>query len=190
MTTLHEQQGTYLAAHSGLAVSVAVAWVTIENGVNNNILGVEVNGVLARYPTWEAGLDAAIARLKTSSYYAGIRKAIASGNACAQRDAIVESPWSGASHYGHGAHFPPVTGCPAYGHPAASPHHEAVVTVATAIYNGTTGRWVYNGPNALKPGLQLVVRGAGYTFDGVLTYPVVSPYPGYYVPVAHVRLES
>ncbi len=107
-------KGAYLAARSGLCGSVALAWVTIENGVNNNILGVEVNGRLATYATWQQGIDAAVARLQTSSYYGGIRAAIASGDCCKQRDAIVASPWSGSSHYGNGAHFPAVAGCAPY----------------------------------------------------------------------------
>ena len=86
-----------------------------ENGVNNNILGVTDNGGLNKYATWQEGLDAAGSRLRTLSYYRGIMAAIASGDCCAQRDAIVASPWSGASHYGHGANFPNVAGCRPYG---------------------------------------------------------------------------
>lgn len=79
--------------------------------------------------------------------------------------------------------LPPVSSPPPS---QAAPHHNAVVTVTTHLYNGSTGRWVYT----LAVGTQLVVRGAGYTFGGVRTYPVVSPYAGYYVPVANVRLTS
>ena len=107
--------GAYLAQMSGLAPDVALAWVKKENGVNNNILGVTNQNGLETFATWQQGIDAAVNLLKTSSYYAGIRAAIAGGNHCAQRDAIVASPWSGRSHYGNGANFPEIPGCPPYG---------------------------------------------------------------------------
>lgn len=81
--------------------------------------------------------------------------------------------------------LPPVTS-PAPPPSQAAPQHNATVTATTHLYNGSTGQWRYT----LAPGTRLVVRGAGYTFGGVRTYPVVSPYGGYYVPVANVRLTS
>lgn len=113
-----QAKGAYLAAKSGLCGSVALAWVTKENGVGNNVLGVGYsNGHLPTFPTWQQGLDAAVAAVQSSSYYAGIRAAIASGDCCKQRDAIIDSPWSG-DFYGAklsgGPHFPSVAGCGAY----------------------------------------------------------------------------
>lgn len=107
--------GAYLAQTSGLAPEVALAWVKKENGVNNDILGVTNQNGLEKFATWQQGIDAAVNLLQTSNYYAGIRAAIAGGNPCAQRDAIVASPWSGRSHYGNGANFPEIPGCPPYG---------------------------------------------------------------------------
>lgn len=113
-----QAKGAYLAAKSGLCGSVALAWVTKENGVGNNVLGVGYsNGHLPTFPTWQAGLDAAVAAVQSSSYYAGIRAAIASGDCCKQRDAIIDSPWSG-DFYGAklpgGPRFPGVSGCGPY----------------------------------------------------------------------------
>lgn len=74
------------------------------------------------------------------------------------------------------------------GHAAPSVH--ATVTAPTALYNPATARWVYNGRNALKPGLALVVRTAQYVRGGRHVYPVGGPAPfvGYFVPVDHVKL--
>lgn len=110
-----QAKGAYLAANSGLCPAVALAWVVKENGVNNNILGVTGSSGLNTYATWQQGLDAAISLLQTSSDYRAITAAIANHDCCAQRDAIVASPWSGSSHYGDGANFPSVQGCPPYG---------------------------------------------------------------------------
>jgi len=72
----------------------------------------------------------------------------------------------------------------------AAPHYYAQVTVPTALWNDGTQRWVYNGPNAIPVGTRLVVRGAKYLKGGVSCYPIVAgtPYGGYWVPVAHVKL--
>ena len=110
-----QAKGAYLATNSGLCPAVALAWVMAEDGVNNNTLGVTGSGGLNTYATWQEGLDAAITLLRTSSYYSGIMAAVANHDCCAQRNAIVASPWSGSSHYANGAHFPDVTGCPPYG---------------------------------------------------------------------------
>ena len=82
-------KGAYLAQISGLAPTVALAWVKKENGVNNNILGVTNQNGLETFATWQQGIDAAVNLLQTSNYYAGIRAAIAGGNPCAQRDACL-----------------------------------------------------------------------------------------------------
>ena len=109
-----EVKGAYLAVKSGLCPTVALAWVTAENGVNNDILGVTRTGHLEAFPTWQQGIDAAVNLLRTSGDYKNIEAAIARGDCCQQRDANVASPWSGSSHYGHGADFPDVAGCPPY----------------------------------------------------------------------------
>ncbi|MGH2512945.1 MAG: hypothetical protein ACRDGQ_09680 [Candidatus Limnocylindrales bacterium] len=71
----------------------------------------------------------------------------------------------------------------------ASPHYTARVTVATALWNDGSQRWVYNGPNAIKVGTILDVRGAHYLKGGVSTLPIGSgTYAGYYVPAAHVTI--
>lgn len=74
--------------------------------------------------------------------------------------------------------------------PAASPHYRATVTRATSLWNPETKKWVYNGPNQIKVGTALIVRSARYSLGGKSTYPVVSPYAGYYVPHENVRLGA
>jgi hypothetical protein len=76
-----ESKGAYLAEISGLSPAVALAWVTAENGVNNDILGVTNQNGLETFATWQQGIDAAVNLLRSSSDYASIRAAIASGNA-------------------------------------------------------------------------------------------------------------
>lgn len=187
-TALRSAQAAYLAAHLGLCQSVALAWITKESGVHNNLLGVEDRpGHLAEYATWQAGLDAAIERVDDSPYYAGIRASIPTHDPVRQRQALIDSPWSG-THYAGG--FPQVT--PGICGPTAAPRHRATVIVATALWNDAEQRWVYNGPHRLAVGVDLVVRGAGYVKGKVLCFPVVAPalYANYYVPTAHVRLTD
>jgi len=78
------------------------------------------------------------------------------------------------------------------GTPTAAPHYYAQVTIATALWNSGTKKWVYNGPNAIRVGTRLVVRGAKYLRGGVPCYPIVAgtKYGGYWVPVAHVKLTG
>ena len=72
--------------------------------------------------------------------------------------------------------------------PTASPSYHAVVTKTTKLWNPSTQKWVYS----LPPNTQLIVRGAGYTMDGVLCHPVQgpAPYSGYFVPKANIRLGA
>jgi len=72
-------------------------------------------------------------------------------------------------------------------------HFASSVIHATSLWNDATQRWVYNGPNAIKIGTKLEVRGKQYPKGGVATYPVTCGafacnYPGYYVPVKNVKL--
>ena len=72
-------------------------------------------------------------------------------------------------------------------------HFEGVVTRATPLWNDATKRWVYNGPNAIKVGTKLELRGKQFPKGGVITYPVTCGpwacnYAGYYVPVKNVKL--
>lgn len=79
--------------------------------------------------------------------------------------------------------------------PAPAPtttHYAATVTVATSLWNPNTKHWVYNGPNAIRVGTALVVRGSQSKPDGATAcYPISGTlYAGYYVPVSHVRLGA
>lgn len=95
----------------GLDISLARSWITAESGAHNNPLGVTAkvgsgkpigqmigpNTYLVRYPTPQAGIDAASAMLKSSSMswaYGGVIKAIASGDRTAQAKALIASPWN------------------------------------------------------------------------------------------------
>ena len=78
---------------------------------------------------------------------------------------------------------------------ASSPKYHAQVTTTTSLWNNGTKKWVYSvsSGNGVPVGTQLIVRGANYTFDGVVCYPIdaSSPhYPNYYVPKAHVKLGA
>lgn len=82
----------------GLDIRLARVWIQSESGANNNPLGVtSVQGGVSKlnsYPSPFAGIDAAIALIKNSSYYSGIRKAIAGGSISDQAKAIIASPWN------------------------------------------------------------------------------------------------
>ena len=91
-----------------LHFGVARAWVTAESGLNNNVFGVTVGGVLQKYPTMEAGVRAAATRIKTLLIYKAVRDAFNSPHepgcesygphASGQASALCRSPWhSGVS---------------------------------------------------------------------------------------------
>lgn len=68
-------------------------------------------------------------------------------------------------------------------------HFAASVIKVTQLWNDATGQWVYK----LPVGTKLEVRGKQFPKDGVATYPVTCGpyacnYPGYYVPVANVKI--
>lgn len=76
-----------------------------------------------------------------------------------------------------------------------APHYRAVVTAATALWNDTTKRWVFNGANAIPKGTILEVRGKPYPKGGLICYPTTSGEcstfrPGYYVPTSKVKLDQ
>jgi hypothetical protein len=98
----------------GLNLNVATVWINAESGGNNNPLGmtatrgssapvgqwIGANTYLVKYATPTAGIDAAAAHIKTSSYYTGIVASL-SGNARQQALAIIASPWNavGSPYY-------------------------------------------------------------------------------------------
>lgn len=81
-----------LAALTGLDKGVLTEWAKLENGGNNNVLGVTNNGVLAVYNTPAEGAQATATRLKTSPLYANVIASTSSSPA-AQANAIARSPW-------------------------------------------------------------------------------------------------
>ncbi len=87
-----------VAAMPGLQPSVARAWVSAEQGDNFNIVGVTYNNAtgqhLYQYSSFTQGAQAAANLLKSNPAYAGIRQAIASGDAKQQAAAIIASPWN------------------------------------------------------------------------------------------------
>ena len=74
-----------------------------------------------------------------------------------------------------------------------SDHYGALTTRGTPLWNDSTQRWVYNGTNNIPKGTKLELRGKQFPKGGTATYPVTCGsyacnYPGYYVPVANVKL--
>src|ERR1035437_6000999 len=95
----------------GLDINLARAWITGESGANNNPLGVtatlgsgqpigqmiSARTYLVKFPTPQAGIDAAAALLKSPSMswaYGGVTKAIATGTPAQQAQALIASPWN------------------------------------------------------------------------------------------------
>ncbi|MGH2512944.1 MAG: hypothetical protein ACRDGQ_09675 [Candidatus Limnocylindrales bacterium] len=144
---------------------------------------------IVTFPSAAAGAHAYAAGIRAYARYALARSAIARGDGQGFLVAVTNA--------GYGTNqscclrvYASETG--AIPLPHGAPHHAARVTVPTAIWNDGTHRWVYNGPNAIKPGTCLTVRGAHYQKGGQDTWPIVggTPFGGYYVPVAHVELTS
>lgn len=81
----------------GLQPDVARAWVTAEQGVNYNILGVTYTNStgqhLYSYSSWDQGAQAAAHLIQTGPY-AGIRSALQTGNSQKEAAAIIASPWN------------------------------------------------------------------------------------------------
>jgi hypothetical protein len=84
-------------AAAGLHLDVAHAWVTAEQGDDNNMVGVTYTDAsgqhLYQYPSLTAGAQAA-AHLIATGPYAGIRAALATGDSQRQAQAIIASPWN------------------------------------------------------------------------------------------------
>lgn len=77
----------------GMHYRVARAWVTAEQGGNNNIFGVTVGGVLQRYSSLDRGARAAATRIKTLAMYRPILVSTRGGTHRQQATAICRSPW-------------------------------------------------------------------------------------------------
>lgn len=145
-----------VAAQTGLAPSVVTTWVGRESGWGttkngSNYLNI---GPGYTYPTVAAAASAAANLINTSSDYAGIRTAAATGNPSAQIDAIQASPWD-AGHYGG----------------TLSSDYTAVVAAAgnppTAVL--TSSSWWSKIGAAVAPGLAagLSASGAGSAISSV-----------------------
>ncbi len=114
MTTYNNSAANiqYLSAKTGLAPSVAAAWLanegqSVANPTNplNIVKGGTPNqtgtsGGFGTYASPTAGLDAAAWLLSANSAYRGILNAIQSGTPIQQAQAIQNSPWA-AGHYGY-----------------------------------------------------------------------------------------
>lgn len=85
-----------IKALPGLHIEVARAWVTAEQGDNNNVLGLtDANHVLYKYPTLAAGITAnAKWVLNPASPYGGIRASLKGGSIAVQGKAIIASGWN------------------------------------------------------------------------------------------------
>jgi hypothetical protein len=83
-----------LHAQTGLNVDVIRAWVGMEQGVNNNVLGL-TSGSPSKLMTFSSQTAAATATanaLKSSNYYTGIINSVGK-NSAVQALAIAQSPW-------------------------------------------------------------------------------------------------
>lgn len=77
----------------GMHYRVARAWVTAEQGGNNNVFGVTIGGVLQKYVSLRVGVRAAADRIKTLTMYRPIRDSLKGGTHRQQATAICRSPW-------------------------------------------------------------------------------------------------
>lgn len=83
-----------LAAKTGLNKTVLSVWANLENGVNNNILGIRSpSGPLMRFSSQVQAADYTAQFLKSHSFYSGILSS-ASGTPAQQALAIAKSPWN------------------------------------------------------------------------------------------------
>lgn len=89
-----------LQANTGLNRDVIVQWVSLEKGVNNNILGVTSGGHLVKYPNQTLAAQATARLINTSGNYAGIRASYGKTSA-QQAQAIIKSPWHSTSATGY-----------------------------------------------------------------------------------------
>lgn len=77
---------------TGLNVDVISAWVSREQGVNNNVLGITSGRKLLTFPSQKAAADATANLLQRSSNYSGIIASVG-GTSQQQALAIAQSPW-------------------------------------------------------------------------------------------------
>ena len=96
---------TELASATGLAPSVVTTWIGAESpwnstSVDHNYLNVTSHGTPVAYATAAQGAAAAAQLILSSSDYAGIRQAIASGSPAQQIAAIQASPWDKGNYGG------------------------------------------------------------------------------------------
>ena len=148
-----------LSAKTGLDVSVIDAWARAENGVNNNILGITNNGVLASYPNQTVAADATAARLKSLPMYSGIL-ASTGGSASQQALAIARSPW----------HLGPSGLAKAGGQ---DPYYTRIFTAA-GLLNGTGGLTASSVPITQLPGAVAGAVGSGLSTVAIAAIVVVA----------------
>ena len=140
----------YLAAKTGLAPSVAAAWLanegqSVANPTNplNIVKGGTPNqtgssGGFGTYASPTAGLDAAAWLLKANSAYQGILNAIKSGTPIQQAQAIQNSPWA-AGHYSYSNISSMVGGASTPGGGASTPITPAVTASTNTNPPSSTG---------------------------------------------------
>lgn len=209
MASCHPDDAPVLAAVWRLTPAAAARWLACEcqatdnptNPLNTRYYGrAAQTGQVGGFATYASPAAAfrdglyMVRDLAPAYGYGELVASLGTGDTYRQCRAIELSSWA-AGHYGATATR---AGCVSRGlapGPTPAPTHPAVVTVATHLFNESTGRWAYT----IRIGTRLTVRGAGYVKDGVLCYPVetVAPNPampagwtgsGYFVPTIHVRL--
>jgi hypothetical protein len=107
------ENAAYLASKTGLDKNVALAWLKNEGQTTanpTNPLNILYGGYrqqiknpgsrFAKFPSTQAGLDEAAWLINNSSYYSGIRAAIATKNPALQARAIERSPWAAGNYDG------------------------------------------------------------------------------------------
>lgn len=95
---MNQAVAALVKAIPGLQPDVARAWVTAEQGVNYNILGVTYTDSsgkqrLYSYSSWDQGAQAA-AHLIATGPYGGVRAALKTGSSQKEAAAIIASPWN------------------------------------------------------------------------------------------------
>lgn len=102
-TKIEQAAQLLVKALPGLHIEVARAWVTAEQGDNNNVLGLtDANHKLYTFPTLAAGVQAcANWILNPKSPYRGIRLSLNGGTIAQQGRAIIASLWNtpGSPYY-------------------------------------------------------------------------------------------
>lgn len=145
----------YLSQKTGLAPSVAAAWLanegqTVANPTNplNIIAGgtpgqTGSSGGFGTYASPTAGLDAAAWLLKANSSYSNILAAIQSGTPLQQAQAIQNSSWA-TSHYNYTGISSMVSGISTPGGGASTPITTTPSQTNPGTNTGTTGHTLYD----------------------------------------------